>query len=54
MVPIDVFQRILGVLGTGFDRLGCDGMDDFANTDVFDRESFAVLVEEVWFPYVLC
>ena len=47
-------QSILGVLGTGFDILSCDELDDAVKTDVFDRESFDVLVEGGWFLHIHC
>ena len=43
-------ERILHVLGTGFDRLGCDGLDDGADADVPDLEALATAVEQVCFP----
>ena len=50
MVFVD---RILSVLGIGFDGLGCDGLDDGVDSDVPDLEALANAVEQVCFPQVL-
>ena len=45
-------ERTLRVLGTGFDGLGCDGLDDGMDADVPDLEALATGVKQVCFPHV--
>ena len=40
------------VLGTGFGRLGCDGLDDGVGADVSDLEALATVVKQVCFPHI--
>ena len=46
-------ERILHVLVTGFDRLGCDGLDDGVDADDYDLEALTTGSKQVYFPQVL-
>ena len=49
---LEFVERILRVLGTGFDGLGCDGLDDGVDSVVPDLEALANAVKQVCFLQV--